>query len=64
MIVSNTTPISNFLHLNQIKILRKLFRKIHIPYVVQQEIEVFFSDHRDWKKCLQEGFFVAHIETC
>jgi len=63
MIVSNTTPISNFLHLSQIEILQYLFREIHIPYAVKQEIEVFFSDHKDWKKCLQEGFFAgqAHL---
>ena len=58
MIVSNTTPISNFLHLNRIDILRQMFGKIHIPPAVKQEIEVAFSDHIQWQQCLTDEFFV------
>ena len=60
MIVSNTTPISNFLHLDQIEILKRLFNKIHIPRAVKQEIEDFFVDDRNWKTCLHDGFIVVH----
>jgi predicted nucleic acid-binding protein len=57
MIVSNTTPISNFLHLNRIDILRQMFEKIHIPPAVKQEIEVGFSGNIQWQQCLTDEFF-------
>ncbi|OQX00413.1 MAG: hypothetical protein BWK80_61850 [Desulfobacteraceae bacterium IS3] len=58
MIVSNTTPISHFLHLNRIDILRQMFGKIHIPLAVKQEIEAAFSDNSQWQQCLTDEFFV------
>lgn len=48
MIVSNTTPISNFLHLGQMEILKKIFKELHIPGAVHREIEAFFSGDRLW----------------
>lgn len=58
MIVSNTTPISNFLHLNQVDILRNMFEKIHIPAAVGHEIDAAFSDNRQWQQCLRDKFLV------
>ncbi len=58
MIVSNTTPISNFLHLERIDILQHIFRQIHIPPAVKKEIEVSFSDHYKWRQCLKDEFFI------
>ena len=58
MIVSNTTPISNLLHLNRIEILQHLFKKIHIPPAVKQELEVTFSAHSKWRQCLKNEFFI------
>ena len=60
MIVSNTTPISNFLNLEQTTILEKFFNNIHIPYAVYQEIEIHFSENKEWLLCLEENFFVIH----
>ncbi|QTA81622.1 Uncharacterized protein dnl_39630 [Desulfonema limicola] len=60
MIVSNTTPISNFLHLNRIDILQHMFKQIHIPPAVKHEIEVSFSDHGKWRQCLKDEFFIIH----
>lgn len=60
MIVSNTTPISNFLHLKRMDILQRLFPQIHIPQAVKDEIDDFFVPHRQWQQMIQEGFFVVH----
>lgn len=60
MIVSNTTPVSNFLHLNRIDILQNLFPHLHIPRAVKHELEDFFSGHKQWQRALQEGFFIVH----
>ncbi len=43
MIVSNTTPISNFLHLGQMEILKTIFKELHVPMAVYSEIEAYFS---------------------
>jgi len=58
VIVSNTTPISNFLHIDRIDILRAMFNKIHIPPAVKQEIEASFSHNMTWRNCLKDGFFI------
>lgn len=58
MIVSNTTPISNFLHIGRIDVFHSMFDKIHIPPAVKQEIEAGFSDNMTWRKCLNDGFFM------
>ena len=60
MIVSNTTPMSNFLHLNRIDILQNLFPNLHIPRAVKHELEDFFSEHNQWQQALQEGFLIVH----
>ncbi|MCF8390367.1 MAG: DUF3368 domain-containing protein [Bacteroidales bacterium] len=39
-IVSNTTPIISLLKLNRLDLLRQLYKKIHIPKAVFNEIEV------------------------
>lgn len=59
MIVSNTTPISNFLHLQRLDILQMLFSQIHIPPAVKQEIEAAFFNHGQWQKLLKDEFFVV-----
>jgi predicted nucleic acid-binding protein len=54
MIVSNTTPISNFLHLGQMEILKTIFKELHVPMAVHSEIEVYFSGDYQWQKCLDK----------
>lgn len=49
MIVSNTTPLSNFLHLDRLDILRHLFGTIHIPHAVKQEMEEYFRSDARWR---------------
>ena len=64
MIVSNTTPISNFLHLGQIEILKKIFKELHVPMAVYSEIEAYFSGDNQWHKCLDEDFIIkAEVQT-
>jgi len=58
VIVSNTTPISNFLHLGRIDILQCMFGQIHIPPAVKQEIKAAFSDNIKWQKCMNDGSFI------
>ncbi|OGV68570.1 MAG: hypothetical protein A3K19_08560 [Lentisphaerae bacterium RIFOXYB12_FULL_65_16] len=53
MIVSDTTPISNFLHLGRIAVLGELFGTLHIPPAVKQEIDEGFTRDRDWLNCLE-----------
>lgn len=60
MIVSNTTPISNFLHVNRIDILQNLFQHIHIPCYVKDELDEFFSGDTHWQQALQQNIFVIH----
>ena len=54
MIVSNTTPISNLLHLNNISFLAELFGAVYIPDAVANEVNVVFSSCREWEKCIEE----------
>lgn len=60
MIVSNTTPISNFLHVDRMDILQKLFKEIHIPQAVKTEIEAFFLSDDRWHTALDNGFIRVH----
>ena len=64
MIVTNTTPISNFLHLGQMEILKAIFNELHIPMAVHSESEACFSDDQQWQKCLDENFIIrAEVQT-
>ena len=64
MIVSNTTPISNFLHLGQMEILKTIFKELHVPMAVHYEIEVYFSGDYQWQKCLDEDFIIrTEVQT-
>ena len=64
MIVSNTTPISNFLHLDQMEILKTIFKELHVPMAVHSEIEVYFSGDYQWQKCLDEDFIIkTEVQT-
>jgi predicted nucleic acid-binding protein len=58
MIVSNTTPISNFLHLGQMEILKTIFKELHVPMAVHSEIKAYFSGDNQWQKCLDEDFII------
>ena len=53
MIVSNTTPISNLLHLDNISLLAKLFGVVYIPEAVANEVNVVFSSCVPWQKCVE-----------
>ena len=44
MIVSNTTPISNLLHVDKIFLLAELFGAVYIPEAVANEVNVAFLD--------------------
>ena len=61
MIVSNTTPLSNFLHLNRLDILTSLFSCIHIPAAVNDEIHAFFGHHVEWQTLLRKEFILVHV---
>ena len=64
MIVSNTTPISNFLHLGQMEILKTIFKKLHIPMAVHSEIDTYFSGDDQWQRCLDEKFIIrTEVQT-
>jgi predicted nucleic acid-binding protein len=54
MIVSNTTPISNLLHVNKLSLLADLFGTLYIPDAVANELNVLFLSSREWQKCLEE----------
>ncbi|MEA3230930.1 MAG: DUF3368 domain-containing protein [Thermodesulfobacteriota bacterium] len=54
MIVSNTTPISNLLHINKISLLAELFDVVYIPKAVANEVNVTFSESGKWRASLEE----------
>ena len=60
MIISNTTPISNFLQLERFDLLKRLFPVLHISQAVKREIDVVFAAHRVWQTSLQDDFIVVH----
>lgn len=53
MIVSNTTPISNLIHIDRISVLTELFGTIYIPEAVADEVNVIFSSCEEWQKCVE-----------
>lgn len=59
MIVSNTTPLSNFLHLGQTSLLEQIFKEIHIAEAVKKEIDAFFHKNEDWNHCLNKKFIIV-----
>jgi uncharacterized protein len=64
MIVSNTTPISNFIQLERFEILSNLFSTIFIPRAVKQEIDDYFSMSDVWREALSRNFVeVVQIEN-
>lgn len=58
MIVSNTTPISNLLHLNQIKLLEMLFDHVYIPQAVADEVNVAFHSSVSWQSVVNSGIII------
>ena len=61
MVVSNTTPLSNFLHLEMMPILAELFPEIRIPWAVEEELNAAFLGHSAWRQSLADGLIV--VET-
>ena len=55
MIVSNTTPISNLLHVDKIFLLAELFGAVYIPEAVANEVNVAFADCGEWRESLEGG---------
>ncbi|MCK4487655.1 MAG: DUF3368 domain-containing protein [Desulfobacterales bacterium] len=53
MIVSNTTPISNLLHIDKISLLAELFGTVYIPEAVDNEVNVVFLSCEEWQKCVE-----------
>lgn len=54
IVISNTTPISNLLHVEKIFLLTKLFGSIYIPEAVAKEVDVIFLNCGEWRKCIEE----------
>jgi len=61
MVVSNTPPLSNLLHLDMMPVLAELFPKVHIPCAVEEELNAAFLGHPAWRQCLADGLIV--VET-
>jgi len=59
MIVSNTTPISNLLHIDKISLLAELFGVVYIPKAVANEVNVAFSESGKWRESLEEGRIIV-----
>jgi len=59
MIVSNTTPISNLLHVDKIFLLAELFGAVYIPKAVANELNVAFSDCVEWRESHGEFHKIA-----
>jgi len=55
MIVNNTTPISNLLHVDKIFLLAELFGAVYIPEAVANEVNVAFADCGEWRESLEGG---------
>ena len=60
MIISNTTPINNLLHLNQLQLLINLFKKVHIPSAVADELNVVHGNSIAYQQCIAGGQIVIH----
>lgn len=58
MIVSNSTPISNLLHIKHVHLLQKLFKKVYIPDAVADELNAFFKDSPDFQNCLNNHHII------
>ena len=63
MVVCNTTPLSNLLHLGQTLLLGKLFGRVVAPQAVREEIEAYFAADAGWKRCIREEEVVVEPAT-
>ncbi|OGV74437.1 MAG: hypothetical protein A3K19_05520 [Lentisphaerae bacterium RIFOXYB12_FULL_65_16] len=63
MIVSNTTPISNLLHLDQFRLVASLCREVHVPEPVRDEVDQAFARNREWREALDGGRVQVHKVT-
>jgi predicted nucleic acid-binding protein len=54
MIVSNTTPISNLLHVKLIRLLPILFSQVHIPLAVADELNVVFANCQELHQAIND----------
>lgn len=59
MVVSNTTPLSNLLHLGQTQILPKLFGSVSVPTAVRDELEAYFGESASWRECISAGWIAV-----
>jgi len=55
MVVSNTTPISNLLHLRLLGLLGQLFDRVMIPQAVYDEVNAYWKYDPMWQKCVSDG---------
>jgi len=60
MIISNTTPLSNFLNIGQMDLLKRFFNTIHIPQAVYREVNIHFSKKSEWQQGLDEKFIIVN----
>lgn len=64
MVISNTTPISNLLHLQLLGLFRDLFDHVVIPLAVHDEVNAFWKDDPMWIDCLASGVIeVQRVES-
>lgn len=64
MIVSNSTPISNLLHLKHVHLLQKLFGQVYIPSAVADELNVYFKSSHEFQDCLSnKRIIVKKVES-
>lgn len=54
IVISNTTPISNLLHIEKILLLTELFGSVYIPEAVAKEVNVIFSGCQEWQRCIEQ----------
>ncbi len=59
MVVSNTTPLSNLLHLGQTQLLPKLFGSVSVPIAVRDELDAYFGESSGWLECVSAGWVVV-----
>ncbi len=63
MIISNTTPINNLIHLNQLPLLTELFGRIYIPLAVADELDVIHHNYSIYQKLIADQQIIIKAAT-
>ena len=59
MIVCDTTPISNLIHLDRLYLLDVMFGRVHIPPAVKVELDVNFKTSKSWIESLSQRTIIV-----